>query len=363
MLHKKTGYGFLLILLIIWSSNANISSSNCSISITEKVIADSITHPQNPDLKVYFFRPVNNNKPLPVIYFCHGIGATHPQRYRFLIDYIVANNVCVCYSACDPFIAAISPATAYSHLWKGFVAGQKKWKRFIDIRKIGIVGHSYGGGAAANIAWNAVNRKRWGANGCFIYIMAPWYCYEMNADRFKEFPKHTILVTQVFEDDNINDYRMACDIYRSFEIPKDRKCFITVFSAKNGTTKVDADHGVPEVQKERNLLGKYVVFPVIDSLLYYAFDDSFNALPGTPKRNKQLRTTGIEQGWECRFIKDNRCALKQHQSNYVNFWGHCMNPRIKGTRAMPRLLRLGVHTPQTIVRYCALGLERMSDEK
>ena len=363
MLHKKIGYGFLLNMLFIWSGNANISYNNFNVNITEKVIVDSIEHPKNPELKVYFFRPENTYKPLPVIYFCHGIGATNPQTYRFLIDYIVANNVCVCYSTCDPVLAAITPRVAYTHLWKGFVAGHKKWKQFIDNRRIGIVGHSYGGGAAANIAWKAVHQKKWGKNGCFVYIMAPWYCYGMNSNRFNEFPKHTILVTQVFEDDNINDYRMACDIYRSFGIPKDRKCFITVFSAKNGSTKVEADHGVPEVRKTENLLGKYVVFPVIDSLLYYAFDESFNSHPNTQKRRYQLRTTGAEQGWECRFIKDNTCALKQPQSNYINFWGHSMNPRIKGTRAMPRILRLGLHTPQTIIRYCALGLGRMDKDK
>ena len=96
----------------------------------------------------------------------------------------------------------------------------------------------------------------------------------MSEKRFNDFPSHTILVTQVYEDDFINDYRMAQDIFRSFNIPENRKCFITVFNAKKDSINVPADHSVPCIEDKNRNIGQYVIYPVLDSLLYYSFHKS-----------------------------------------------------------------------------------------
>ena len=355
-------YGILITLHFFWLSKANtvnLQQSNSSSFSTEFVIVDSILHPRSKELQVYFFRPRNATKPCPTIYFCHGIGATHPEYYRLLIDYIVSHNINVCYSTYKHVKAALFPRSTYSQLWRGFVAGHRKWKDFIDDTQIGIIGHSYGGGAAANMAWKAVHKMKWGSKGLFVYTMAPWYCHKMSAKRFSDFPSHTILVTQVYEDDFINDYRMAQDIYYSFKIPENRKCFITVFNARKDSSDVSADHCVPCVEDKNRYMGRYVVYPVIDSLLYYSFHETYEEQVGRVRQRGQLRKTGICDGWECTFLKGTECAFKCSQRRYLNFWGHAMNPRFKGTRLMPVPVRLCAQTPQTILRYCAFGVSQV----
>ncbi len=360
-------YGILLTMFIFRVGKASIADfhqANSDSFSTEYIIVDSIHHPRCEELKVYFFRSKNVTTPCPTIYFCHGIGATHPEYYDILIDYIVSHNVNVCYSTCQPVKAAVFPRDAYTQLWRGFVAGHRKWEDFIDDKQVGFVGHSYGGGAAVHMAWRAVHKRNWGSKGCFVYTMAPWYCHKMNKKRFGDFPSHTILVTQVYEDDHTNDYRMAQDIFNSFLMPDDRKCFITVFSAKKDSINVPAGHSVPVVEDENRYLGRHVVYPVIDSLLFYAFNEPFEEQIGRVRRRGQLRKTGESDGWECTFLKGSKCAFKRSQRKYLNFWGHAMNPRIKGSRLMPVPVRLCIRTPQTVMRYCAFGvskvLERMN---
>jgi hypothetical protein len=326
------------------------------------ITVDSIPHPNRSDLQVYFFRPATARGPLPTIFFSHGIGAIHPDRYRLLIHYLVRQNVSVCYSNYTSSHAALAPRAAYTQLWQGFQAGHDTWKKYIDDQRIGFIGHSYGGGATPKIAWKAIHQKKWGSKACFIYIMAPWYCHGMTASRFESFPAHTILVTQVFEDDNINDYRIAADIFNSIRIPLERKCFITVFSAKKGESHIPALHTVPEISPEDHHLGRYVVLPVVDSLLLYAFNESETRQSQHSVRREQLRTSGTDDGWECVFYKGMSCALKKPQRKYLNFWGHGMNPRLTMTKHMPPLLRLCLQTPGTIIRYCAFGIDRIGDE-
>lgn len=362
MSQSSIKYGILVTLLFFWASKANLVNPqqvNSDSFITDLVIVDSIPHPRSKDLKVYFFRPRNSTTPIPTVYFCHGIGATHPEYYDLLIDYVVSHNVNVCYSTYKPVKAAIFPRAAYSQLWRGFAAGHRKWKDFIDDTQIGFIGHSYGGGAAIHMAWRAVHKRKWGSKGCFIFTMAPWYCRKMNKKRLGDFPSHTILVTQIYEDDFTNDYRMAQDIFRSLKIPENRKCFITVFNAKKGSVDVSAGHSVPGVEDKNRYMGRYVIFPVIDSLVYYSFHETFEEQLGRVRQRGQLRKTGIEDGWECTLLTGTKCAYKRSQRKYLNFWGHAMNPRLKGTRLMPPPVRLCVQTPQTMIRYCAFGVSQV----
>ncbi len=355
-------YGILVTLLFVWASNANIvnyKQKNIDSINTEFIIMDSIPHPHSMKMNVYFFRPANATTPRPTIYFCHGIGVTHPDYYKLLIDYVVSHNVNVCFSTYKPVKAVISPRATYSQLWSGFVAGHRKWKGFIDDTQIGFIGHSYGGGAAVHMAWRAVHKMKWGSKGCFIYAMAPWYCHKMNTRHFKDFPSHTILVTQVFEDDYINDYRIAQDIFHSFKIPENRKCFITVFTAKKDSVDLPAGHCLPGLEKGNRYLGRYIVNPVIDSLMYYTFNESYKEQSGRIRKRGQLRKTGANDGLECTFLKGKKCAFTRPQCKYLNFWGHAMNPRFKGTRLMPPPVRLCVQTPQTVIRYFTFGISQV----
>jgi hypothetical protein len=318
-----------------------------------EIVVDSIPHPADKSLQVYFFRQRERTAQLPTIYFCPGIGSTDWLRYRELLVYLVTHGVNVCYSPYNPVIAAVFPTHTYSAMWRGFSEGNRTWKRFIDNERIGFIGHSYGGGAAPYMAWRAVNIRKWGSKSCFIYTMAPWYCHRMNGRRFNDFPAHTILVTQVFEDDHTNDYRMANDIHQSFPLSESRKCFITVFTGKRDTAIVRASHTVPEIQEGKRDLGRIAVFPVIDSLLYYAFGESFEKQAGRCRGAGHMRIIGGSDGLECRFFKGKTCAFRRSQNDYLNFWGHAMNPRFQAVRCLPPPVRLCVQTPQTIARYCA----------
>ncbi len=202
--------------------------------------------PQWKDHFVYFFHPGFDGKPRPIILFCHGIGAENPLVYMQLLKHIVSWNYSVLYAPYKKASAIGSSSNAYSMMWSGFNAGMRAWSQNIDTTKIGVIGHSFGGGAVPAFTWKALNEKHWGASGSFMYIMAPWYSYDITQEQLEQFPKPVALIMEVFEDDRTNDPRMAIDIFRSIAIPDSQKDFITLKSDTCEGVPLVADHGVPE---------------------------------------------------------------------------------------------------------------------
>jgi hypothetical protein len=193
--------------------------------------------------------------------------------------------------------------------------------------------------------------------------MAPWYCYGMSRWHFGCFPEHTIVVTQVFEDDDINDYRMAEDIFDSFRIRENRKCFISVFTARKSVSTVPAVHALPEMKFDSRDVGKAVVLPVIDSLFCYAFNDSLAHAHENIPREERFRKRDAGEGMSCTFYKGKECVFGTSQSGYLNFWGHGMNPRSKLTYHFPSAIRLTLKTPEMLIRYMAFGIGQYGDDK
>jgi hypothetical protein len=253
------------------------------------------------------------------------------------------------------------PLTAYRHLWKGIEHAAGRWDTYIDNTRIGFIGHSYGGGAIPRMAWKACQVKGWGSKSLFLYIMAPWYCHGMTRRHFADFPAHTILVVQAFQDDNINDYRIADDIFNSFTIAENRKCFITVYTATRDDAQIPSGHTMPELNTGASQAGKQVILPIIDSLLCYAFNDSVAQANKNSRRISGLRSACDADGLTCRFYKGRRCAFVKPQSRYVNFWRHAMNPRQTYINGLPAAMGRVLKTPETLFRYSAYGVARLFD--
>ncbi len=302
------------------------------------VVVDSFMLKSGPEHPVYTFTPKGISDSVPVILFCHGLGATDPLVYRRFILHMVRGGYAVLYAPYSAPKATVRPMDVYDDMIRGFDSSLVRLAHKVDTTRIGFVGHSWGGGAVPHIAHRYLNRRGFGTRGTMLYIMAPWYSYGMSDSQLVEFPDHAAMVMEVFEDDRINDHRMAADIYDHIGISPMRKHYIAVRSEDRDGVTLTADHSVPADDSASG-----AVLNALDSLAVHRVFDLLAARTLSLDRSKMVADLCAElrSGDSVNPSGESTCSrlmscghtaiLPRPQSAYVNFWNHALNPRAQYT--------------------------------
>ncbi len=301
---------------------------------TFKPVVDSFPHKDWDKKNVYFYSPESVNSPVPTIFFCHGIGQTNPSAYIHFINHIVSKGYNVIYSPYKALPLSEKQTEAYNHLLVGFEQAVKRHSDIVDTTKVGFVGHSFGGGAVPYITRKFLVDKKWGNRSAFMFIMAPWFICEISQKEIETFPDHVKLVIQVYDDDVINDPRIAKDFFENVSIPLEEKVYIIIYSDSIPNYKLKANHSVPicsnEYGGELNILDFYGVYRSFDALASYSFNNDIKA------RRLILDRSPTEQPflgfWPdgrpiAEIIVTKKPFVEHPQNRYVNFWDHTVNPR------------------------------------
>jgi pimeloyl-ACP methyl ester carboxylesterase len=305
------------------------------------VTIDSVPHPGWENKQVYLYLPKHNkniHNKFPVILFCHGFGATDPQVYHHLLTHIASQGYALIYPPYKSFAMDPSQKKKYGTMIAGFEKGVEHLAPIIDTTTIGIIGHSFGAGAVPSVTWQCLVDKGWGGNKAFLFIMAPWYVYDIAEEQLENMPDHINCIVQVFKDDGINDHRMAIDIFDNFGIPEDQKNFILVQSDERFGCRLAADHSLPtgchDPDGAENALDDYAVFRLIDALADYTFTDN----PAAKKialGNGSPAQTFMGYWPDSMPVKPlivSNCPDTlpdiRPQNQFFNFWDNRLNPRI-----------------------------------
>jgi pimeloyl-ACP methyl ester carboxylesterase len=297
------------------------------------VVCDSFPSPQWAGKNVYVFHPADTAKRYPLILFCHGIGATHPAVYGPLITNIVSRGHVLVFSPYKSFAGGPRQRKKYRVLMAGFETAVERFATCIDTTKIGIVGHSYGGGAVPAIAWHSIIENQWGDSGVFLYIMAPWYSYFITQEELEAFPSRTFLIMETFHRDKVNDRRMAIDIFDNIAIPDSQKLFVELFGDSMPGYSLSADHSTPTGPAEQggaeNALDFYGVYKFVDAIADYVFQGSAAAKKtAVDTGNAPQRYMGT---WpDKRPVRE--CAVTRSPDTSsaqpcLNGWENVLNPR------------------------------------
>ena len=336
---------FLLVMFISMSRAGQVSTSLPTMPIDSGLGAkgiwetdvDSVAHPKWCGHHVYLFHPRHMKSAAPAVFFCHGVGADNPILYSQLIRHIVSWGYAVLYSPYRKSLAMRSPIRAYATMQVGFDTGMKKWSALIDTSKIGYVGHSFGGGAVPALAWKTLAERRWGTRGAFLFIMAPWYSYQITQNQLEKFPKNVKVIIETFDDDRVNDPRMAIDIFKNIGVPSDEKEFVRVDSdTSSGGMALVADHDVPQgiyaFGWDVNALDYHGVYRLVNALARCAFDND-TAAKSVALGHGSLRQRFMGTWRDGRPVKElytNQIPeIRYPQARYMNFWNHAANPRAR----------------------------------
>jgi dienelactone hydrolase len=208
------------------------------VAFTRQTIQAPISGAPAP---VTVFLP-NNASPtnkVPVIFFAHGFGGSDYRVYEGLLNQLASNGYAVVFA---PYaIIAPTHAARYDQLWNGFQAAVAQYGNVLDTSKIGVAGHSYGGGAVPEIARRAV-AQGWGGNDIFLFVMAAWYSWGTD---YNSIPARAKLVVQIYWDDGTNEHLISQnDIWNRLPQITERKWQV-IRTANNCSCTLIGGHGIP----------------------------------------------------------------------------------------------------------------------
>lgn len=210
---------------------------------TYTVAVDTLPSPDWPGHVVTVYHPVSATGPLPAWFFAHGFAGTDPNYYGELLQHLASHGAFVVFS---PYPAELLQVDSnYATLFDGFVAAVQQYGGQIDTTRVGFAGHSYGGGAVPALALRAVRERGWGSNGLALLLLAPWYSYHVTDSDLASFPAGTQAIVQIYEDDTMNDHRMAIDIFNHLNLTTDAKDFLMLRSDRIAGYNYVANHTAP----------------------------------------------------------------------------------------------------------------------
>jgi len=290
-------------------------------------------------MPIYFFTPVERKTASPVIIFIHGYIGQNPVEFEPLLRHIVSLGYTVIYPTYSFLPKADNPVKVldkYGYLYAGIskVAHILSWR--IDTTRVGFFGQSFGAGAIPAVTYRLVNEKKWGKNGVFMFITAPWYSFDISEEQLKKFPSTVKLLMQVYDDDQINDHAMAVDLFNSLPIPVAEKDYMTIYSDSLDGYVMQANHFVPygpeNIYGDLNALDYYGIYKNFDALAEYTFTGNTqakNVALGNGSANQvYMGMWSDKQPVKPAMVTDTPKAMHP-EFDYLYSWDNELNPRRK----------------------------------
>jgi hypothetical protein len=260
------------------------------------VAVQSFVNPNFPAEEIKIYYPAGITSSVPTLFYSHAYGGENPLHVIGLLRFFAKKGYAIVFVP-YPTIGVITINDRYINLLEGFRKAARDFPSIIDTTRVGFIGHSFGGGATIGTSYKCFTENNWGQNGRFICPSAPWYSYNITQTELQSFPADTKMLTFVYENDSINDHRMAVEIFSNINIPASEKDFIKVFSSTVSGYDYFAGHGLPTTVATVDALDYYAYYRLIDALCDYTFNSSLigkDVALGNGSINQVTMPSGME---------------------------------------------------------------------
>lgn len=286
----------------------------------------------------FFFRPAGDSASRwPVVILLHGYTGQEYNFYEPYISHMVSRGIAVLYPTFPkmPVASSVSRVAEKLAIIKtGIDILYERFGALLDTSRVGVQGHSYGGGMVPAIGRYLFTERRWGGTGAYLYLTAPWYCSGISEGELESLPQHVKMVTMIFDEDHINDHAIAVDIHLAVGLPEEQKNFIILFSDSIDGMVMRADHYVPYgtgyVYGQKNYLDYYGVYRFGDALAAYSFYGSAigkSIAMGDGNESQRFMGKRLDNSL-VRAAKITRWPVALHpQEDYFYPWENSLNPR------------------------------------
>ena len=246
---------------------ADSMMAKVNITLTPHIYGEGGTHSVSRHDEVdanmttaYCPADIPNGTKVPVIFFASGYNSIDSNDYKSLLTFIASQGYCVIYSKQN------------IHGWNDVYANLDKMLDNangilpkLDTTRIGVIGHSLGGGYAFSILKH-FSDMGYGANGRFVMVLEGYYAYNLTKQEMQNLPSNTNVVMQQYGaggNNAINDTDpriTLTEFYMLDSIPKNQKDWQIV---------ENADHHYPYGDKPYTQMQG--ILKPLDALMEYTF--------------------------------------------------------------------------------------------
>lgn len=289
-----------------------------------------------PEQNVYVFLPESVQTPVPMLLFLHGYNGGNPDYFSHFIPHIVSNGTAVIfptYSAVPTVNSENVVMEKYQMLASGINEAFRKYGDLFDTTRVGIFGHSFGGGAVPWIALKYLSERGWGQKSSFMFVSAPWYVFGMNDSTYSKLPSNLKVNIVTYCDDAFNDHQMAVSMFNHLNVPLSEKRYFTFFSDTLDSMIQPANHFVPygieNINGLQDNLDYFGIFKLYDALQSYSFNGTTEGKACALGKHSRIQNwAGVwPDGTAVKPIRstDNPKA-KRSENRYVFGWDSSLNP-------------------------------------
>jgi hypothetical protein len=327
----KPLYSFFLFALLSFSIQAQYNDPNFPKPAsgygsdgTHTVGVISFSNPAYPAKDIEIYYPSDITGKVPTIFYSHAYGGNISANISGMLNFVAKKGYAIVYVPYQT--TGVTVNDRYDNLLNGFRKAARDYPTIIDTAKVGFMGHSFGGGASFGNGYKCFVQNNWGQSGRFIYALAQWYTYNISQSELQAFPANTKLLTEIFDDDDTNDHRMAVDIFNTISIPVSEKDLILLRSDTIGSKIYAADHVMPNTSAAFDALDYYAYYRFIDALCDYTFNGNIagkNVALGNGSAAQITMPTGLKP-----LVQTDQPFAVYPESNYQYPCNDPQNPRI-----------------------------------
>ena len=207
---------------------------------------------------IYYPSDMSPTNKVPVVFFTPGWLSANPQDYQTLLNFIASHGYAVIYSK-DNY----GSTKDFIQRFEKMLDNNNDILPSLDTTKIGVVGHSSGGGDTFRV-FEYFSNKGYGQNGRFLMALDPWFAFDMTSERMRSLPSNSnIVILQFGDDGGDTDARIPLSEYALLDSITDNKKDYQVYNQEN------ADHSYPTGDKPvEDMQG---VLKPLDALMDYTF--------------------------------------------------------------------------------------------
>lgn len=182
-----------------------------------------------------------NDAKRPTAIVVHGLAASFTWVYSGIINHLVAQGNVVIFATYNTDTSNF--VGSFSNENTAIVAAAATTTR-VDLSRVGIIGHSMGGGAIPYLVQRLAERG-WGTNGLWVMALAPWTLAGVNATGPIAFPANAHVVVEAYADDTLVNRAVGVEIFNRISTPLSQKQHVTLRTTSKGLTTLNATHTTP----------------------------------------------------------------------------------------------------------------------
>ena len=214
---------------------------------------------------IYYPTDASSINKVPVVFFAPGWSSSNPNDYDTIFRFISSHGYAVIYAPDENKFTS-------SDMILDIIAmiNDPMINPLLDTSKIGVMGHSMGGGHTFNILDKLSDTYSFGSNARFLFSIEPWFAFDMMQTDMLNLPNNTNVILQQygtggFNNVNSTDMRIPLTEYYLLEsITADKKDY---------QVHANADHHYP-YGAGTDYTTKQIILAPLDALMRYTFVDA-----------------------------------------------------------------------------------------